>query len=252
MTDAFIQEKLDVFRQTNRIPHTIFHGPSTCEKESIVMEFLKKIYVRENEMRENVMFVNCAHGKGIKFIREEIKFFAKTNVQPGILFKSVVLLNADHLTLDAQSALRRCIEQFSNHTRFFILVENKNKLLTPILSRFCEIHIAARTPTSNVDDGRIQDVDDIVKSHMAESDNSMDYARIVACVNALYENALCCLDIVEWSRTQPYWTPLQRVNFGMCYAKLKSEYRSEKILMTVMLSILFADPNVDLKNMSFM
>lgn len=251
MTDAFIQEKLDVFRQSNRIPHTIFHGPSTCEKESIVMNFLKKIYVRENDMRENVMFVNCAHGKGIKFIREEIKFFAKTNVQPGISFKSVVLLNADHLTLDAQSALRRCIEQFSNHTRFFILVENKNKLLTPILSRFCEIHIAhSSQPKVNVE--QIREVDQIMKSFMNESNNSMDYIRIVACVNALYESALCCLDIVEWSREQPYWTPLQKANFGMCYAKLKPEYRSEKILMTVILSILYTDPNVDLKNMSFM
>ena len=26
------------------------------------------------------MYVNCAHGKGIKFIREELKFFAKTHI----------------------------------------------------------------------------------------------------------------------------------------------------------------------------
>jgi hypothetical protein len=91
----------------------------------------------------NVMTVNCAHGKGIKFIREDLKFFAKTNVQAnnGILFKSIILLNADFLTIDAQSALRRCIELFSHNTRFFIIVENKNKLLNPILSRFCEIYV---------------------------------------------------------------------------------------------------------------
>jgi DNA polymerase III delta prime subunit len=89
------------------------------------------------------MYVNCAHGKGIKFIREELKFFAKTHIHSngGDIFKSIVLLNADKLTIDAQSALRRCIELFSHTTRFFIIGEDKYKLLKPILSRFCEIYI---------------------------------------------------------------------------------------------------------------
>ena len=47
------------------------------------------------------------------------------------------LKHADKLTIDAQSALRRCIELFSHTTRFFIIVEDKNKLLKPIISRFC-------------------------------------------------------------------------------------------------------------------
>ena len=57
----------------------------------------------------------------------------------GIFFKSIVLFNADKLTIDAQSALRRCIEQFSHTTRFFIVVEEQSKLLKPIVSRFCNI-----------------------------------------------------------------------------------------------------------------
>jgi replication factor C small subunit len=51
------------------------------------------------------------------------------------------LSNADKLTTDAQSALRRCIELFSHSTRFFIIVEDKYKLLKPILSRLCEIFV---------------------------------------------------------------------------------------------------------------
>jgi len=69
------------------------------------------------------MSVNCSHGKGIKFIREDLKFFAKTNLQSttGVKFKTIVLYNADSLTNDAQSALRRCIELFSFNTRFLLL-----------------------------------------------------------------------------------------------------------------------------------
>ena len=89
------------------------------------------------------MYVNCSHGKGIKFIREDLKFFAKTHINSnsGNIFKSIILLNADKLTIDAQSALRRCIELFSHNTRFFIVAEDKYNLMKPILSRFCEIYV---------------------------------------------------------------------------------------------------------------
>lgn len=96
------------------------------------------------------MTVNCAYGRGIRFIREDLKYFAKTNLDTvhGEMFKSIVLLNADKLTIDAQSALRRCIELFCHSTRFFIVVEDKNKLLKPILSRFCEIYVPPPPTTS--------------------------------------------------------------------------------------------------------
>ena len=137
---AHIQKKLDYFYETQKIPNLIFHGSSGTGKRTIVYDFLNKIYDSDkHKLKTNVMMVNCAHGKGIKFIREELKFFAKTNIQSnsGVLFKSIVLLNADSLTIDAQSALRRCIELFSHNTRFFIIVENKHTVLYPILSRFC-------------------------------------------------------------------------------------------------------------------
>ena len=139
-----IYEKLDFFYKNNQIPHIIFHGTSGSGKKTIVNNFLEKIYDgNRNKIKYNVMFVNCSHGKGIKFIREDLKFFAKTNLQmnQGVRFKSIVLFNADSLTTDAQSALRRCIELFSYNTRFFIIVENKHKLLNPILSRFCDIYV---------------------------------------------------------------------------------------------------------------
>ena len=137
-----IEDKLNYFLKNNKIPNIIFNGSSGTGKKTIVYEFINKIYnYDKSKIKTNVLFVNCSHGKGIKFIREELKFFAKSNIQSnsGVLFKTIVLMNADHLTTDAQSALRRCIELFSYNTRFFIIVENKNKLLNPILSRFCEI-----------------------------------------------------------------------------------------------------------------
>jgi hypothetical protein len=139
-----IKEKLQYFFNNHKIPNLIFHGQSGCGKKTIVNDFINMIYNNDKErLKHFVMHVNCAHGKGIKFIREELKFFAKTHINSngGDIFKSVILLNADKLTIDAQSALRRCIELFSHTTRFFIIIEDKYKLLKPILSRFCEIYI---------------------------------------------------------------------------------------------------------------
>ena len=136
-----INKKLDIFIEKNRVPHIIFHGPYGSGKKTIVRNFLKKIYNDdEDKMKDYVMYVDCAQGKGIKFVREDIKFFAKTNIKND-LFKSIVFLNTDKLTMDAQSALRRCIELFSHSTRFFIILEDKYKLLKPISSRFCEFYV---------------------------------------------------------------------------------------------------------------
>ena len=90
-----IRNKLDSFIEFQKIPHIIFHGASGSGKRTIVFEFLHKIYnYDKSTMKSNIMFVNCAHGKGIKFIREDLKLFAKTNIQcnRGVLFKSIVLL----------------------------------------------------------------------------------------------------------------------------------------------------------------
>jgi len=139
-----IHNKLDVFIKNRKIPNIIFYGPHGSGKTYILNRFIHSIYSGDKTAIKNyVMRANCAHGKGIRFIREELKFFAKTNIdfKEGAIFKSVILTNADKLTIDAQSALRRCIELFSSSTRFFIIVENKDSLLKPILSRFCDIYI---------------------------------------------------------------------------------------------------------------
>ena len=139
-----IKDKLDYFIKIKKIPNIIFHGGSGSGKRTIVYSFIDKIYNYDRAIKHNyVLFVNCAQGKGIKFIRDELKFFAKTHIdyKKGHFFKTIILSNADKLTIDAQSALRRCIELFSHTTRFFIIVEDKYKLLKPILSRFSKSRI---------------------------------------------------------------------------------------------------------------
>lgn len=251
MNDDTILQKLHAFYKNNRTPHTIFYGSVLSNKNEVMLKFLKKIYPTEKLLTENVMFVNCAHGKGIRFIRDEIRFFAKTNVQPRVQFKSVVLLNADHLTTDAQSALRRCIEQFSNHTRFFIVVENKNRLLTPILSRFCLIHIPDTKEKKTDSQYSIEKINCYLEKYKDRT-KSFTYAQIAKTCTDLYAQAFSTNDIVQWLQKQSSWSDLEKANVGFYYTKIRSEFRSEKLLMLVILCCICNYPDVDINTICFM
>ena len=268
-----IRQKLHSFYVSNRIPHIIFYGTSGSGKQTIVYDFLKEIYHgSEQKIKANVMFVNCAHGKGIKFIRDELKFFAKTNVQfnSGIFFKTIVLLNADHLTMDAQSALRRCIELFSHNTRIFIIVENKNKLLNPILSRFCEIYVPEYMDTNgkitNLHQWQIQQtytfeehqkkehyvfLDELLREFYSKNKEKEDQITLVEYASTMYENGISSLDFIEWIKKTELWTDLQKSNICMCYSKIKPEFRSEKLLMFYLLDFLYMGCKCDIKEISF-
>lgn len=137
-----IYDTLNHFIDNRIVPHLLFYGANGSGKKKIVNDFIEQNYKELNNYKDYIMYVECAHSKGIKFVRDDIKFFAKKNISliDG-KFKTIILNNADKLTIDAQSALRRCIEQFSHSTRFIIIVEDKLKILKPILSRFCEIYV---------------------------------------------------------------------------------------------------------------
>ena len=241
-----IYQKLDYFYDTNKIPHLLFHGASGSGKRTTVHYFLNKIYQGDHKkMKSNVMHVNCAHGKGIKFIREELKFFAKSNIQSntGVLFKTIVLLNADNLTIDAQSALRRCIELFSSNTRFFIIVENKNKLLNPILSRFCEIYVPEYIENDKIINlhqlsiknqfNLIEQNDSYINEKMRmfiKCDKKLHYHAVDLAVE-FYENGISCIDILRWvENTELLSIEIKSTTF-IHFDEIKFEYRSEKLLM---------------------
>ena len=120
----------------DNVPHILFYGNVN---ESIVKEIEK--YYPPDCTHKYIMRLYCGTSKGIKNIRDDIKLFSKQQLSPNILFKSIILYDAEYLTVDAQYSLRRSIEIYSNSTRFFIITKHKDKLLQPIRSRFIQIFI---------------------------------------------------------------------------------------------------------------
>ena len=268
-----IKDKLEYFHNNKKIPNIIFNGPSGSGKSSIVNDFITLIYDGNKErIRDFVMYVNCAHGKGIKFIREELKFFAKTHINSngGDVFKSIVLLNGDKLTMDAQSALRRCIELFSHNTRFFIIVEDKYKMLKPILSRFCEIYIPEPEyngkiinlykynleQTFKMGDIKAKRVewlrDELGKVFL--KGNSISESSLLNLVTKLYEKSYSALDIIQMLEDGQILVTDSNKQYELLIAfnKVRKEFRNEKLLLLFVLNFIYLDTQIVLENISFM
>ena len=260
-----IEEKLEYFIKVQKIPNIIFHGPSGSGKRTIVNNFIKKIYNNSNVLKkQHVMYVDCGHGRGIKFIREELKFFAKTNIHTsGDIIKSIILLNADKLTIDAQSALRRCIELFSNTTRFFIIIEDKYKLLRPILSRFCEIFIARPIinnkstnlhtyninnlfTTTNYDTNRMK----YLKNQLMKLPKKLDQTKIILLANKFYQKGYSGLDLMHIIENLPMDLE-KKYSLLTTFSKIKREFRNEKIIIYIIIIFTFFRSDHNLENLSF-
>jgi hypothetical protein len=277
-----IIEKLEYFISSQKIPNIIFHGPSGSGKRTIVKKFIENIYYDDKEKIQSfVVYVNCAHGKGIKFIREELKLFAKTHIHSngGNIFKSIILLNADKLTMDAQSALRRCIELFSHNTRFFMVVEDKYNLLKPILSRFCEIYIPEPEingetinlykynlgKTFKLDSIKNQQRDwlkrELNKFHNEihnfnkNYDSSLLLLSLMDFCVKLYEKGYSGLDVIyliENNYMDNYITETKKYELLIALNKVRKEFRNEKLLLLFILNFIFLSLDLNLENISFM
>jgi DNA polymerase III delta prime subunit len=267
-----VKEKLEYFKSIHKIPNIIFHGSSGSGKRTIVNDFIHSIYDNDREkIKSLVMYVNCAHGKGIKFIRDELKFFAKTHINSngGDIFKSIVLLNADKLTMDAQSALRRCIELFSHNTRFFIIVEDKYKLLKPILSRFCEIYISEPVynetiinlykynlnQTFKMKDIKITRLEWLKKELIKTINKKISIESLMDFSAKLYEKGYSGTDIINLIEAPKFMELLisseKRYELLIAFNKVRKEFRNEKLMILFILNFLFLNTEISLENISF-
>ena len=139
------------------IPHILLYGGTNSGKKYNLEKLLNVIYNKEQK-KLYTMYIHCSICKGIKLIRDEIKDFAKQQIHQ-VPFKSIIIYDAENLTIDAQYSLRRCIEIYSKNTRFFIITHNKDKLITPICSRFVQIyhHNKYSNHTNEISENEITD-----------------------------------------------------------------------------------------------
>jgi len=115
------------------LPHMLLHGKSGTGKTSTIMALANMMYGKNTQFM--MIRLDASDDRGINTVREEIKGFAEkmTPFNKGV--KLIVLDEADSMTYDAQFALRRIIEKYSDDTRFCIICNYMNKIIAPIKAR---------------------------------------------------------------------------------------------------------------------
>ena len=127
-----IVERLQSYIAQDDVPHLLFSGPAGIGKTTAATAIAREIYGEDN-WRGNFLELNASDQRGIDVVRDRIKGFARSSF--GGDFRIVFLDEADSLTDDAQSALRRTMEQFSDNTRFILSCNYSSKIIDPIQSR---------------------------------------------------------------------------------------------------------------------
>ncbi len=119
--------------QSLNIPHLLFAGPAGTGKSTLALITVRTLF--GDAWRENYLELNASDERGIDVIRQKVKDFARTKALENVPFKVIFLDEADALTKEAQQALRRTMENYTNTCRFIMSCNYSSNIIDPIQSR---------------------------------------------------------------------------------------------------------------------
>jgi len=132
---AATKERLKLMlEKKEEMPHLLFAGPPGSGKTTTALIVAKEI-LGENGP-EYTLSLNASDDRGIGIVRERIKTFARfADRRQGVPYRLVILDECDEMTNDAQTALRRIMEETSEYTRFILVCNYSSGIIEPLQSR---------------------------------------------------------------------------------------------------------------------
>jgi len=145
------------------MPHLMFSGSAGVGKTTTALCISKQIL--GEYAKDYTLELNASDERGIGMVREKVKKFSRFAGMVEVPFKIIILDEADEMTSDAQTALRRIIEDTSKICRFIFIANNISKIIEPIQSRCATFKF-----TSISEEDIVNRLETIAKKEKIESD----------------------------------------------------------------------------------
>ena len=156
--EALIKDPTDM-------PHLLFSGSAGVGKTTTALCLSRQIL--GEYAKDCTLDLNASDERGIGMVREKVKKFSRFAGMVDVPFKIIILDEADEMTSDAQTALRRIIEDAAKICRFILIANNVSKIIEPIQSR-----CAAFKFTSVSEEGIIARLEEIAKKEKVKTDKN--------------------------------------------------------------------------------
>lgn len=218
--------------KNNYFPNLLFYGPPGTGKTTTVINLIDKYQEKYNQKKKELrIHLNASDDRGIDIIRNQIYQFVNTKTFFGTGIKFVILDEVDHMTKNAQQALRYLIQQYSENVRFCLICNYISKIDESLQNefirlRFCQLPEASVYTFLN----KIQKNENlnISKSHL-KSIILLFKSDIRSMINFLQSNneSLIANDKVDYIITENVWNSVIKKIF-----KYKDEKRLNKIINT--------------------
>jgi replication factor C small subunit len=149
-----VESLKNLMKEPAEMPHLLFTGPAGVGKTTTALCMSRQLL--GEDWKRDTLELNASDERGIKMVRERVKEFAavikiRTTERDERKFRIIILDEADEMTSEAQTALRRIIEDSSETTRFVIICNYLSQIIEPIQSR-CAIFRFKRIEKETVED----------------------------------------------------------------------------------------------------